>query len=130
VDARRQELHLPQPVGVRDDRHRWAGNIKVVDRLLGNVHSFSLQNLGGLAPGGTYTLGYRVDVVPPSPSWINTVALDTVHLVDTVTVYKDVFISFSLFQSGSVGSGNLAALTSLNGNSAGPVSLAGKPTQI
>jgi hypothetical protein len=106
--------------------------IRLVDSLIGNVHSFSLQNLGDLPNGATYTLGYRVDVVQPSPYFLSTVALDTVHLVDTVTVYKDVFSSFSLFDAaaGNVGGGNLAALSSLNGAPAGPVGLAGSPTQI
>ncbi|MBM3954858.1 MAG: hypothetical protein FJ309_09630 [Planctomycetes bacterium] len=105
-------------------------SIKVVDSLIGNVHSLSLQNLGNLVPGGTYTLGYRVDVIPSSPYHLSTVALDTVHLVDTVTVYKDVYSTFSLFQSGTAGAGNLAALTSVNGSPAGPVPLAGDPTQV
>lgn len=106
--------------------------VRIVDSPIGNVHSFSLQNLGNLAPGSTYTLGYRVNVVPSSPFFLNTVALDSVHLVDTVRVYKDVFSTFSLFNSalGGFGGGDLAALSSLNGAPAGPVSLAGQLTQV
>lgn len=106
--------------------------IRIVDSFVGNVHSFTLGNLGDLLPGGTYTLGYRVNVVPSSPYFLSTVALDSVHLVDTVNVYKDVFSTFSLFTSafGSYGGGDLAALSSLNGVPAGPVSIAGMRTQV
>lgn len=107
-------------------------NIRIVDTP-GNLHSFTMAGLGDLAPSGTYSLGYRVDIVPQSPFRFATVALDTTHLgTGTALAYKDVFSTFSSFQNaaGGYGSGDLASLTSLNGAPDGPVSLAGSLTQI
>jgi len=103
--------------------------IKIVSNG-GNLHSFTLGSLENLTTSGTYTLGYRVDVVPPSPYWLSSVELDSTHIGSGLQVYKDVFSSFSLFQSGTVGSGNLAALSSFNGQPDGPDPLSTLPTQI
>jgi len=105
--------------------------ITIDDSQVGNYHSFSLAGLGALLPSSTYTLGYRVDVIPPSPYALDTVAIDTIHLENRVTVYKDVFSSFSLFEdaAGTFGTGNLAALTSINGVPSGAAPL-GLLTQV
>lgn len=99
--------------------------ITIDDSEVGNYHSFSLAGLGALAPSATYTLGYRVDVLPSSPYFLKNVSVDTIHLVDTVQVYKDVFSTFSLFSAaaGTFGTGDLAAISSLNGVPSGSVSL-------
>jgi len=106
--------------------------VRIVDSPAGHYHSFSLESLGGLAPGATYTIGYRVNVLAPSPYRLETVALDGVHLRDKVEVYKDVFSTYDLFASasGSHGGGDLAALYSLNGIPDGPVPLATLPTEV
>ena len=105
--------------------------ITIDDSAVGNYHSFSLAGIGGLAQGAIYTLGYRVDVLPTSPFFLDTVAIDTIHLKDTVTVYKDVFSTLSLFDAaaGTFGTGDLATLSSLNGVPSNAVPL-GLLTQV
>ncbi|MFM8283157.1 MAG: hypothetical protein ACKOCW_06315 [Planctomycetaceae bacterium] len=103
--------------------------ITIEDSPNDQYHSFSLAGLGGLG-SGTYALGYRVDVNPSSPYFLNTVALDSTHISDTATVYKDVFSTLSAFAAATVhGTGDLASLTSLNGAPTGAVSL-GLATQV
>jgi hypothetical protein len=91
---------------------------------LSNVHSFLLANLATFG-AGTYTLGYRLDVVPASPFVLDNVELDSNHLSNNTLVTKDVYSTSTLYNNGTGGAGDLANLQSTNGSITTPASLLG-----
>lgn len=108
-----------------------AEDIQIIDA--GNAHSFDLGSLGGLATSSTSWLGYSLQVVPPSPYFLSTVALDSTHITNNAFVYKDGFSTLALFNAGAgtgPGSGDLFNLQSFNGVPSGDFAIPGGPTQI
>jgi hypothetical protein len=104
-------------------------NIQIINGLTNNAHSFDISQLGGSGFNGpgTWMVGYKLAVIPLSPYVINSFELDSTHINNTVSVYKDVFSSLSLFNtgSGSTGGGDLVALTSINGTTSPIVAFPG-----
>lgn len=106
-------------------------NIQIIDAGTNN-HSFNLGSLGSLATSSTSWLGYSLQVVPPSPYFLSSIALDSTHIVNNAFTYKDVFSSLSLFNSGAgaPGSGDLLNLQSFNGAPSADTPIPGGPTQV
>jgi len=79
-----------------------------------DIHSLNLDTLTAYAGPLTLTVDYRIDIT--STDVFAAIGLDTTTLAPNTSVYKDVFSSLALLEAaGGIGTGDLAALASLNG---------------
>lgn len=106
-------------------------NIQIIDGNA-NTHSFDISNLGSFAGPATWWLGYRLTVSPSSPYVLSSFELDSTHINNNASVYKDVFSSLALFDSGTSGpgTGDLLNLQSINGGASPVVAIPGSPKQV
>lgn len=80
----------------------------------GEVHSLNLDALNTFSGPLTLTVDYRIDIT--SNDVFAAIGIDSDTLAPNTSAYKDVFSSLSLLESAvGVGSGDIAALASVNG---------------
>jgi len=106
--------------------------IQIIDTGV-NFHSFQIGQLQSLVGSGTWSLGYNVKVLPPSPYVLNTLELAVISLSNNTNVYKDVFGSLTAFNAGAGGQGTgspLFSLSSNNGAAGVPSAIPGGVTEI
>jgi hypothetical protein len=94
----------------------WNGSELVLlsSNAIGDIHSLNLDSLTTYTGPLTLTVDYRIDIT--SADVFAAIGLDTDTLAPNTVAYKDVFSSLALLEAaGGFGTGDLAALTSVNG---------------